>query len=78
VPADKPLIALLPGSRTQEINTMLPVMLKAAEAFADHNFVIAGAPSRAASFYEPFTRSEHVFWRWTKRTMCCNKRMLPW
>jgi lipid-A-disaccharide synthase len=61
VPADKPLIALLPGSRTQEINTMLPVMLKAAEAFADHNFVIAGAPSRAASFYEPFTRSAHVF-----------------
>ena len=61
VPTDKPIVALLPGSRTQEIKTMLPVMLEAAKAFTDYNFVIAGAPSREAAFYEPFTRSANVF-----------------
>jgi lipid-A-disaccharide synthase len=61
VPTDKPIIALLPGSRTQEINKMLPVMLNAAADFTAYNFVIAGAPSRDAAFYDPFTRRENVF-----------------
>ena len=61
VPTDKPIIALLPGSRTQEINVMLPVMLEAAKNFTEYNFVIAGAPSREAAFYAPFTKKQNVF-----------------
>jgi lipid-A-disaccharide synthase len=45
------IVALLPGSRKQEIKTMLPVMLKAAERFPQYRFVIAGAPSQPESFY---------------------------
>jgi len=49
--SNKPIIALLPGSRKQEIKTMLPIMLKVAPRFPDYQFVIAGAPSQAESFY---------------------------
>jgi lipid-A-disaccharide synthase len=45
------IIAILPGSRKQEIKSMLPVMLKAAESFPQYRFVIAGAPSQPESFY---------------------------
>ncbi len=61
VPTDNPIIALLPGSRTQEINKMLPLMLEAAADFKEYNFVIAGAPSREAAFYKPFTKNKNVF-----------------
>lgn len=47
-----PIIALLPGSRQQEIRTMLPIMLGVVEYFPDYQFVIAGAPSQTADFYE--------------------------
>jgi lipid-A-disaccharide synthase len=50
-------IALLPGSRKQEISTKLPVMLKATENFPDYSFVVAKAPSIDDSFYENFTRN---------------------
>ena len=49
---DKPIIALLPGSRKQEITKMLLVMLSLIEDFADYQFVIAGAPSQDFSFYK--------------------------
>ncbi|HEU4717164.1 MAG TPA: lipid-A-disaccharide synthase [Bacteroidia bacterium] len=45
------IIALLPGSRGQEIKTMLPVMLSAASRFPEFRFVIAGAPSQPEKFY---------------------------
>ena len=41
---DKPIIALLAGSRKQEIKDNLPDMLKAASAFPDYQLVLAGAP----------------------------------
>ena len=41
---ERPIIALLPGSRTQEINTKLPLMLSVIESFPKYQFVIAGAP----------------------------------
>jgi lipid-A-disaccharide synthase len=44
-------IALLPGSRKQEIRRMLPVMLETVDRFADCEFTIAGAPSQPESFY---------------------------
>jgi lipid-A-disaccharide synthase len=49
-------IALLPGSRRQEIQTKLPVMLDASENFPDHVFVIARAPSIENEFYEAFIK----------------------
>ena len=51
---DKPIIALLPGSRKQEISKMLSIMLKMVDKFEDFQFVIAGAPSQNLSFYEQF------------------------
>ena len=57
---DKPIIALLPGSRQQEIKKMLSVMLKMVEKFTDHQFVIAGAPSQDLKFYKQFTKNEDI------------------
>ncbi len=47
-----PLIALLPGSRKQEIRTMLPIFLTISKSFPDHQFVIAGAPGQSLDFYQ--------------------------
>lgn len=52
VVTDKPVIALLPGSRKQEINTMLPLMLKMQKYFPAFQFVIAGAPSQNEAIYQ--------------------------
>lgn len=49
---NKPIIALLAGSRKQEIKDNLPDMLKAASAFPDYQLVLAGAPSIAPEYYE--------------------------
>lgn len=57
---DRPIIALLPGSRKQEVSKMLEVMLSITEDFKDHQFVIAGAPSLEASFYAPFIKKSNV------------------
>ncbi|MBW6460203.1 MAG: lipid-A-disaccharide synthase [Bacteroidales bacterium] len=51
----KPIIALLPGSRKQEIKRMLPVMLSLADKFTDYEFVIAGAPSIEMDYYRKLT-----------------------
>jgi lipid-A-disaccharide synthase len=56
----KPIIALLPGSRKQEIKKMLAIMLKMANLFTDYQFVIAGAPSQDYNFYKPFLTNENV------------------
>lgn len=50
-PHFKPPVALLPGSRTQEITRMLPVMLDAAKHFPNERFVVAAAPSVPEAFY---------------------------
>ena len=52
--SDKPIIALLPGSRKQEISYLLPTMLECARQFPGYQFVIAGAPSFNIDFYKPF------------------------
>lgn len=57
---DRPIIALLPGSRKQEIKKMLSVMLSVVEYFSDYQFIIAGAPSQEFSFYEPFINNENI------------------
>ena len=48
------LIALLPGSRKQEIAKKLPIMLEVAKSFSEYQFVVAEAPGLDASFYQPF------------------------
>lgn len=51
---DKPIIALLPGSRKQEVEKMLQTMLSVRSYFPEYQFVIAGAPSLPKSFYQNF------------------------
>ncbi|AEK23078.1 Lipid-A-disaccharide synthase [Capnocytophaga canimorsus Cc5] len=50
----RPIIALLPGSRKQEIAKMLQVMLSVVDYYPDYQFVIAGAPSQEYDFYKSF------------------------
>jgi lipid-A-disaccharide synthase len=57
---EKPIIAILPGSRKQEISKMLSVMLSIVKDFPDYQFVIAGAPSQEYHFYKPFLTNENV------------------
>ena len=56
----KPIIALLPGSRKQEVQKMLDVMLSVKKDFPDYQFVIAGAPSLPNAFYAPFLKGDKV------------------
>jgi len=56
----RPVVALLPGSRRQEVTGMLPVMLKVAERFPGHRFVIAAAPSLPEDFYRGLIGSTPV------------------
>ena len=56
----KPIIALLPGSRKQEVQKMLSVMLSLTEQFDSYHFVIAGAPSLDVSFYQPYLKANTV------------------
>jgi lipid-A-disaccharide synthase len=50
----KKIVALLPGSRKQEISRLLPDMVKAAANFPQYQFVIAGAPAFQADYYTPY------------------------
>lgn len=56
----KPIIALLPGSRKQEVQKMLTLMLSIIDDFSEYEFVIAGAPSLDHTFYEPFLKNPNV------------------
>jgi lipid-A-disaccharide synthase len=57
----RPIIALLPGSRKQEISIKLPIMLEAADRFADdYQIVVAGAPSSPLNFYTPLLKGRKV------------------
>lgn len=49
--SQKPIVALLPGSRKQEISKMLGQMLEVIPHFEDYQFVVAGAPSQTKEFY---------------------------
>ena len=57
---EKPIIALLPGSRKQEITKMLSVMLSLVDDFSEYQFVIAGAPSQDFSFYQSIIGSKNI------------------
>lgn len=57
---EKPIIALLPGSRKQEVQKMLSIMLSVQSDFQDYQFVIAGAPSLPDSFYTSYVENRNV------------------
>jgi lipid-A-disaccharide synthase len=54
ISSSKPIIALLPGSRKQEIEKKLPIMLSVCKHFTDYAFVVAKAPGQDDDFYHPF------------------------
>lgn len=57
---EKPIIALLPGSRKQEINTKLKIMVSVVKDFPEYQFVIAGAPSQDFELYKPYLENKNV------------------
>ena len=63
---DKPVLALLPGSRRGEISVLLPTMLEAASRFPEFQCVIAGAPNMGTEFYKPFMQSQSAPIIWDK------------
>lgn len=54
IASSKPIIAILPGSRKQEISSMLPLMLAMRKYYPNYQFVVAGAPSQNLDYYKTF------------------------
>lgn len=54
------IIALLPGSRKQEIERLLPVMLSVTENYPEYTFAIAAAPTFSEDYYHQFTGTKKV------------------
>lgn len=57
---ERPLIALLPGSRRQELDKVLPEMLKTVDRFPDRQFAIAGAPSFSEKDYQQYLGGKKI------------------
>lgn len=57
---DKPLVALLPGSRKQEISTMLKTMTDVSQSFPSYQFVIAGTSAHSKDFYYKHTQKKEI------------------
>ena len=57
---EKSIIALLPGSRKQEVEKMLSIMLSVVDSFPKYQFVIAGAPSLDNEFYSSFLNGKNI------------------
>ena len=60
VTTSKPIIALLPGSRKQEIAKKLPLMLAMQKYYPNYEFVIAGAPSQTKEYYQTFIQDRDI------------------
>lgn len=57
---DRPILAVVAGSRKQEIKIKLPIMLEASKSFPDHQVVIAGAPTITEEFYRSITGTTEI------------------
>jgi lipid-A-disaccharide synthase len=55
--SQKQIVALLPGSRKQEIAKKLPIMVEVSKSFPDYQFIVAEAPSVENEFYQQFTKN---------------------
>lgn len=74
---EKEIIALLPGSRKQEVEKMLEIMLSVRDFFTDYQFVIAGAPSLTKDFYQKFVDDDvHFVSNKTYDLLRCSKAAL--
>ena len=60
IESEKPIIALLPGSRKQEIASSLPIMMEVAKSFENYQFIIAGAPSITQDYYRSITKDSYI------------------
>ena len=58
--SSKKIIALLAGSRKQEIKDNLPAMLQATSSFTDYQLIIAGAPGIEKEYYDQFLKNTNV------------------
>jgi lipid-A-disaccharide synthase len=56
----KPILAVLPGSRKQEIKIKLPIMLQAVSDFKNYEIVIAQSPNMVSTFYEQFIADKEI------------------
>jgi len=66
---ERPIIALLPGSRKQEISRILPELVKATKDFTDFDIVVAGAPSQTPSFYQPYLMESKIIFGKTQQLL---------
>jgi lipid-A-disaccharide synthase len=57
---EKPIIALLPGSRKQEIDTMLPEMLKVVEKYPKYQFVVGATNTFSEEYFQSFIKEKNV------------------
>jgi lipid-A-disaccharide synthase len=57
---DKPVIALVPGSRRQELTRILPHMLKITDRFPEYQFVVAGVSTLKEKYYKEIVKDYHV------------------
>ena len=74
---EKEIIALLPGSRKQEVEKMLKIMLFVRPHFQNYQFVIAGAPSLDQSFYQKYVdENVHFVSNRTYDLLRCSKAAL--
>lgn len=62
----RPLVALLPGSRAQELNKMLLKMLEVEKQFPECDFVIAGVQALGENFYQPFLKGSNIILEFNK------------
>lgn len=67
--SDKPIIAIVPGSRKQEVTTKLPIMIEATKGLGDCQLVIAGAPSLPEEFYQSLQKDVQVVYGETYELM---------
>ena len=66
---EKPLLAILPGSRKQEVSRVLPTLLKAIANQDEFKVVIAGAPSLPLSFYEEYLEGTQIIFGHTQKLL---------
>jgi len=59
---NNPIIAVLPGSRKQEVSKKLPIMLEGIKSFSDYQIVIAGAPTLDEEFYAEFKGNTKIIY----------------
>ena len=66
---DQPIIALLAGSRKQEIQLILPVLVQVAQRFPEYQFIVAGAPSLSPTLYRQYMPNSSVTVSYTHLTL---------